>query len=130
MPQAANLTIKNSAGSDKTFTLLTPAPGYGVPAEWALREGATSVAYPTITLAAVKGSNRARKVTYRVKIPATYVSVATGLPVVAASIEMNGSVVVPDDFPDDQKDDAIAYATNFMVDALPKACFRDGLPAT
>ena len=43
---------------------------------------------------------------------------------------MNGSVVIPDDFPDNQKDDAIAYATNFMVNALPKACFRDGLPAT
>lgn len=131
MPQAANLTVKNAALVDKTFTLLTPAPGYGVQgAEWALKEGATSVAYPRFTLSASKTPNRSRKVAIKVRVPAVYTSVATGLPVVASNIEFNGTFSVPDDFPEVQKDDAVAYATGVISTALVKSCLRDGLPAT
>ena len=130
MPQATNLTIKNAAGVDKTFTLLTPASGYGGLAEWALKEGATSVVYPTLSLAAHKTKNRSRKVAVKSRKPAAYTSVATGLPVVSSALEVNVTVSVPDDFPDDQKDDAVAYATNALRTALILACLRDGLPAT
>lgn len=130
MPQAANIVVKNASGVDKTFTLLTPAAGYGQTAEWALKEGATSVAYPTFGLAASKTQNRSRKTVVKARKPATYSSVSTGLPVVSSSMEFNGSVSVPDDFPDDQKDDAIAYFTGLFASALAKACARDGLPAT
>lgn len=130
MPQAANLTVKNAANVDKTFTLLSPAPGYGAPAEWALREGATSVVYPSFSLAASKTQNRSRKVAVKVRVPAVYVSVATGLPVVSSSMEFNGTLSVPDDFPDAQKDDGIAYTTNILTTVLVKSCMRDGLPAT
>lgn len=130
MPQATNLTIKNAAGVDKTFTLLTPASGYGSLAEWALKEGATSVVYPTLSLAAHKTKNRSRKVAVKSRKPAAYTSVATGLPVVTSVFEVNVTVSVPDDFPDDQKDDAVAYATNALRTALVMACMRDGLPGT
>lgn len=130
MPQATNLVVKNAASVDKTFTLLTPAPGYGSPAEWALREGATAVTYPTFHLSAQKTANRARKVSLKVRTPATYISVATGLPVVASNMEFNGTIVVPDDFPDAQKDDAVAFIANLIATAMVKACIRDGLPAT
>ena len=130
MPAATNLVVKNASGVDKTFTLLTPAPGYGAPAEWALKEGATSVAYPSFTLSATKTGNRSRKVPIKVRVPAVYNSVATGLPVVSSNFEFNGSVSVPDDFPDAQKDDAVAFASGLISTALVKACFRDGLPAT
>lgn len=130
MPQATNLTIKNAASVDKTFTLLTPASGYNSLAEWALKEGATSVVYPTLSLAAHKTKNRSRKVAVKCRKPATYTSVATGLPVVSSVLEVNVTVSVPDDYPDDQKDDAIAYATNALRTTLIMACMRDGLPAT
>lgn len=130
MPQATNLTVKDALGVDKTFTLLTPAPGYGFPAEWALKQGATFVVYPTATLAAHKTPNRSRKCVVKIRVPATYVSVSTGLPVVSSNMEFNVSVSVPDDFPDDQKDDAVAYATNIMATGLFRSCFRDGLPST
>lgn len=130
MPQAANLVVKNAASVDKTFTLLTPAPGYGSPAEWALKEGATSTAYPVITLAASKTQNRSRKVAIKVRVPAVYVSVATGLPIVSSTLEFNSTVSVPNDFPEIQKDDAVAYITNTLATALVKACMRDGLPAS
>lgn len=129
MPQATNLTIKNAANVDKTFTLLTPAPGYGTPAEWALREGATSVVYPTFSLSAQKTQRRSRKTALKVRVPAVYTSVATGLPVVSSNFEFNGTISVPDDFPDNQKDDAVAYVGNIVNNALVKSCFRDGLPA-
>lgn len=130
MPSAANLTVNNASAVSKTFTLLTPAPGYGTAAEWALREGATSVVYPTFTLAAHKTSNRSRKVAVKTRIPAVYTSVATGLPVVSSNFEFNGTISVPDDFPDSQKDDAVAFAVNVLNTALVKSCLRDGLPAT
>lgn len=129
MPQAINLVVKNAASVDKTFTLLSPAAGYGTPAEWALREGATAVSYPTFTLVAVRTSNKSRKVSVKVRVPAVYTSVTTGLPVVSSYLEFNGTISVPDDFPDNQKDDGIAYITNILSTALVKACLRDGLPA-
>lgn len=130
MPQAANLVVKNAANVDKTFTLLSPAAGYGMPAEWALKEGATSVVYPTFTLAAHKTQNRSRKTALKARIPATYTSVATGLPVVSSVFEFNGTVTVPDDFPDSQKDDAVAYVANLIATVAVKASIRDGLPQT
>lgn len=130
MPSATNLVVKNAALADKTFTLLTPAPGYGSPAEWALREGATSVVYPFFTLAAHKTSNRSRKVAVKTRVPAVYTSITTGLPVVSSNLEFNGTLSVPDDFPDSQKDDAIAYVVNVLTTTLVKSCLRDGLPAT
>lgn len=36
MPQATDLVIKNAAGTDKTFTLITPAAGYGSLAQLSL----------------------------------------------------------------------------------------------
>lgn len=130
MPAAGNLVVKNAAGTDKTFTLLSPAPGYGAFAEWALREGATSVQFPSFGLSATRTTNKSRKTTLKIRKPATYVSVTTGLPVVSSVIEANIQVSVPDDFPDDQKDDAIAYVTGLLSTALVKSCMRDGLPAT
>lgn len=130
MPQATNLTVKNAAGVDKTFTLLTPAPGYGTPAEWALKEGATSVVYKTFTLSAAKSSSqKTRRVTVKTRVPASYTSITTGLPVVSSTVDFTGTFILPDDFPDDQKDDAVAYATNVLTTALVKSCLRDGLPA-
>lgn len=131
MPSASNIVVKNAAGVDKTFTLLSPASGYGTQAaEWALKEGATSVVYPTFALSASKTQNRSKKTVLKARKPAAYTSVTTGLPVVSSNMEFNGSISVPDDFPDDQKDDAIAYFTGLFSSALAKACCRDGLPAT
>lgn len=130
MPQATNLVIKNALDVDKTFTLLTPASGYGSVAEWALKEGATSVVWPTLSLSANKTRNRSRKVQVNSQTPAIYTSVATGLPVVSSRMSLFLTATVPDDFPDDQKDDAIAYAVNAFRAELVKQCLRDGLPST
>lgn len=131
MPQALNLTVKDAANADKTFTLLAPAPGYGVPAEWALKEGATPVAYPRFTLAAANlPPQRLRKCKIRLRVPATYNDVSTGLPVVSSYMEFNATIDVPDNFPDAQRDNATAYFKNLVAHAIVNSCYRDGLPAT
>lgn len=130
MPQAANIVVKNATNVDKTFTLLAPAAGFGSVAEWALKEGATAVVWPSFTLSAHKTSQNSRRVPFKVRVPATYVSVATGLPVVSSYMELNGTITVPDSFPDDQKDDAVAYMTGLVNSSLVKSCLRDALPAT
>lgn len=130
MPQATNLVVKNATNVDTTFTLLTPAAGYGGIAEWANKVGATSTVYPSFTMAATKTQSRSRKVTVKVNVPASYTSVTTGLPVVSSTMVFHGTLTVPDDYPDNQKDDAVAYLANLLGTTLVKACLRDALPAT
>lgn len=130
MPAATDLVVKNAAGTDKTFTLLYPSAGLGSVAEWALKEGATATVYPTFQLSARKTGNRSKRVPLGVRVPASYTSVTTGLPVVSSTFEFHGVAVVPDDFPDNQKDDAVAYVKNLVGHALVVACMRNGVPAT
>lgn len=125
------MTIKNAANVDKTFTLLTPAAGYGTPADWALKEGATSVVWPTFSISAERQrANKVRKVRASFRLPATYVSITTGLPVVSSTVDVQVLYALPDDFPDDQKDDAVAYFKNLMGNPLVVSCFRDALTAS
>lgn len=133
MPQAANLVVKNAAGVDKTFALNTPAPGYGQPAEWALKEGANASVFPTWTASAdrtTKAGAATRHVRVKFRSPAYYTDPTTGLPVKTVAFEFNGTIAVPEAFPETAKDDSVAFATNLFASALNKAMIRDGLPAT
>lgn len=137
MPQAANLVLKNGAATpvDKTFTLLSPAAGYGSMAEWALKEGAISSVFPRISVLVRPGNgptNRAgSKVTQvRVKVPSSYTDTVTGLTNVASAFEANISVTVPTDYPEALKDDAIAFLANCLASALVKSVIKDGSPAS
>lgn len=132
MPQAIDLVVKNGAATpvDKTFTLLSPAPGYGQPAEWALKEGESSVLFPTFTASAAKTTNASRNLKVKVRVPASYTDTATGLKVKLSAFEFNGTATVPDDFPENLKPDAVAYTCNLLATALVKAMMKDGYPAT
>lgn len=135
MPQATDLVIKNAAGTDKTFTLTTPASGYGSLAVWNLKEGAISSVFPTLT-ALARPSNRskqsgpARQLSIRFRMPSSYVDSTTGLTLVGSAWEWNVQAAVPDDFPEASKADAVAYATNALKTALLTLMLKDGTPAT
>ena len=137
MPQAHDLVVGNGAQPpvDKTFTLLTPASGYGSIAEWALKEGPISSVFPTFTASAVK-SNRtkmegpANKLRVKFRLPSSYTDTVTGLTNVGSAFEFNGSFTVPDDFPENLKADAASFVTNLVATELVKAMMVDGLPAT
>lgn len=129
MPQAANLTVNNGAAVSKTFTLVTPAAGDGGVAEWALKEGLVSTAFPTFTAMATKTSNNSRKLQIKLKVPASYTDAATGQTSITAATEMNATFSVPNSFPESMKDDHVAFATNLLNTVLVKSMIRDAYGA-
>lgn len=129
MPQATNLVIKNGAGTDKTFVVVTPAAGDGGVAEWALPEGPISAAFPRFTASATKRPD-SRNLKTKLRLASTYNDAVTGLTNVSSAAEFNASVTVPANFPEDKKDDFVAYATNVFQTVLLRAMVRDAYPAT
>lgn len=135
MPSATNLIVKDGADVDKTFTLLSPAPGYGAPAEWALKEGVISSVFPRFT-ASARSSQRpnslgaAKSVTVKIRVPSSYTDSVTGRTLTGSAFEFNGTATVPNDFPENLKADAVAFTSNLLSSALVKEMIRDGLPAT
>lgn len=135
MPAAIDLVLKNEAGVDKTFSLVTPAPGYGTPAEWALKEGVISSIFPRLTAVArpsqrPASSGSARHLSVRLRMPSSYTDTVTGRTLVASAWEMNVNVSIPNDFPENLKGDAVAFATNALKTALVTQMMKDGTPAT
>lgn len=114
MPQAADITVKNAADEDKVFTLLAPAAGFGGLATWALKEGPTSNVFPGFTAQALQTNQGGIRCHFRIKVPAYYVNVDTGLPVVQNAVEWHLTGIVPSEYPQAQIDDSVAYATNLI----------------
>lgn len=130
MPQASNIVIKNAAAADKTLTLIAPAAGYGSLAEWRLKEGAIVGAFPTLTLLARKTGNRSQVAQVKFNMPTSYVDTTTGRTHVGVSAQMNATFSMPDDFPESRRDDFAAFCGNIVANAIIKASYRDGHPAT
>lgn len=132
MPQATDITINNGAATPvaKTFTLLAPAAGYGSVAEWALKEGSISSVFPRVSVSARKTANNSSKALIKLRIPSSYTDSVTGLTKVQSSFECNVEVSIPDSYPENLKNDAVAFVANLLNNTLIKACVRDALPAT
>ena len=131
MPQATDLVINNGAGTPvaKTFTLLTPSAGDGSIAEWALKEGAISSVFPRITSSAARTGNGSRKMQVKLRVPSSYTDTVTGKTLTGSAFEFNGTVSVPDDFPEVLKNDAVAFTWGLVSTTLMKAIMRDATPA-
>lgn len=130
MPQATDLVLKDHSGTDRTFTLLTPAAGYGTPAEWAYKVGPVRIGFPNIQLVAQRQpGNVSSNAKLKFRFPVVVDSPSTGLPQKVATWEANLSVTEPDAFPESSRDDAVAFLSNAIASSLVKMCLRDGLPA-
>jgi hypothetical protein len=123
MPQAADFTINNGAGTPvaKTFTLLAPASGLNSLAQWELREGGNSTVFPRFNAVlrldpSVKGYSSVVKHRY----PSAFTDTTTGLVKPASVAEFVGTVKMPDDFPETDKAHFVAYVVNGMAHALWK----------
>lgn len=132
MPQAENLVVPNGAAVDKTFTLLNPSAGQNSLAEWALKEGPISSVFPRLTATARNSpTNGGGKVVQcKLRVPSSYTDTVTGLTKVGSAYEFNGTVSIPDDFPEDLKADARAFVVGILGTSLFEAMFKDGSPAT
>lgn len=129
MPQATNITVKNASNVDKTFTLLTPAAGDQGVAQWALKEGASMITFPQLSVVTQrKPSSRSIRVKFFVPVIST--DTITGVDSVRNRAEANLSLAIPLDFPESNKDDLVAYLTNLLSSSLMKSALRDALPLT
>ena len=129
MPQAADIIVKNAAGTDKTFTLVAPAAGDGSIAQWALKEGAISSVFPQYT-ASSTSSSRGRNAKMKFALPSVYTDNQTGLSMVRNRAESNWSFSIPHDFPEDMKADWVAYNVGLFSAGLTKALMKDAVSAT
>lgn len=129
MPQAADIILNNNAGTAKTFALYTPAAGDGSWAQWRLKEGAVATAFPSIAAMARATPNVARKVQVKLQIPSSYVDATNGLTIVGPKFDFEARVTVPDNFPENMKNDAVAFAKNLVAHVIIQGMMRDGLPA-
>lgn len=130
MPQATNLVINDETATPQTFELITPAAGDGSIAEWALKEGTISSVFPRLTASAAKTANRGRNLKVKFKMPSSYTDSVTGLTNVNSAAEFNGTVAMPDTFPEALKDRFVAFVTGAFQQALIKAMMRDAQSAT
>lgn len=128
MPQATDLVIKNGSNVDKTFVLISPSAGDGSIAEWALKEGAISSVFPRLTFGAQKVA-KGRNAKLKLKVPSSYNDAVTGLTNVGSAAEFNATYSLPADFPENKKDDYIAFVVGAVQSALLKACGRDAVNA-
>lgn len=126
---ANNITVKNGSNVDKTFTLLSPAAGYGSIAAWALKEGVISTIFPKLTVTAMQGPNSS-SAHIKITLPSSYQDAVTGLTVVKNRAEANLKLAIPADFPEALKDDWLAYVTNLLKSPELAAAIRDALPRT
>lgn len=126
MPNASNITVQNASAVDKVFEVLTPAGGDGGVARYALKEGAAPVAFPTMTVMARPTTNASRKTSTKVNVPYTFVDPVTGLLKKGPAFELNVEASMPDAYPEDVRDDAVAYGVNLLASALMRQVLRDG----
>lgn len=140
---ATDLSLKDAAGTARTFTLLTPASGYGQIAEWAYKVGPIATVFPRLTAMArnVVNSQRARMsggrqaaqekvVSLKLVVPSSYMDTVTGLTNVGSAMEFASNVRIPADFPEDKKADAVSFYKEAVAAALIQAMFKDGTPAS
>ena len=130
MPQATDITVKNSANVDKTFTLINPSAGDDAIALWLLKEGLIPGAFPRLTTSARGQGDGSRRFQAKLSIPTVYTDVATGRVTTLPGAEMNFSTRLSAEFPQANKADFVAYTSNIIALALMKAAYGDGYPMT
>lgn len=129
MPQQTDLVINDNAAVARTFVAISPG-SFGTPAEWVYKAGVVSTVFPRITALATKTQNQSNKLSVRFKYPSSYVDAASGLTKAGTAFEFNGTVSVPDAFPEALRADAVAFCANMINHALIKSMIKDALPAT
>lgn len=127
MPQAADLVINNGAGTPvaKTFTLIFPAAGIGGTALWELQEGGNSSVFPSLSAIlrpdpSIKGYSSVFKWNY----PQSYTDADTSLVKSGSKAEAILTVKMPDDWPEAEKNNFVAYIVNGVALAPVKAFLR------
>lgn len=131
MPSAVNITLKDAAGTDCLFTLLSPSAGDNAWANWRYKTGDFMSMFPAIASRTyVNAARTARKVQIKLQVPYTVVLPAQTLPEKVATWDFDLTVTVPNSFSETLKPDCVAYAKNLLANALIQSMLLDAAPAT
>lgn len=130
MPTASNLSLNNAAAVAKVFTLLAPSGGLGGTASLhQLREGAHSGVFPTIKTSS-RASNRAKTTQSDLTFPSQFTDTTTGLVKPGPAMYVMLKTVTPDEFPENVKNDPVAFVRSFVNSTLFEAMMKEGVSGT
>ena len=130
MPQATDLTVKNAANADKTFSLINPSAGDDAIALWLLKEGLIPGAFPRLTTSARAQGDGSRRFSLKLVVPTVYTDATTGRVLTLPGAETNFSTRLAPEFPQANKADFVAFTANIIALAVMKAAYGDGYPLT
>lgn len=132
MPQIADITVKNAAGTDVIYVAATPSAGDTLPARWT-QNALTGVQgfRPRFELTARNnGNGDVRRIDYDYTYPFTYTDPSTSLPALLAQVRCTGSVANAKVLTVDQWNEAFVQLGNLLVATLVRNSVKDGFAPT
>lgn len=132
MPQIADITVKNAAGTDVIYVAATPSAGDTLPARWT-QNALTSVQgfRPKLELTSrSNGNGDVRRIDFDFSYPFTYTDPSTSLPRLLATTRFTGSVANARVLTVDQWNEAFVQLGNLLVSTLIRNTVKDGFAPT
>lgn len=128
MPNMANITVKNAAGTDVVYVASTPSAGDKSPARWTQNAASGVQGFrPTFTLLSQdNGAGDVRRLEGVLTFPVTYTDTATSLQRMLASVKVNAVVFLPKSLTTDQWNEAFVQAGNLLASALIRSAVQEG----
>lgn len=133
MPQMANITVKNAAGTDVVYVAASPSAGDKTPAVWT-QNALSGMAglRPKFTVTSRNGgeNGNVRRVDFTLEYPVSYTDSTTSRDIWLASVKFTGSVALPSSVSTDDWDEAFTQAGNLLVSSLVRDAVSDGYAPT
>lgn len=132
MPNMANITVKNAAGTDVIFVAAMPSAGDKSPARWTQNAlvGVAGFRPKFDLVASSNGNGDVRKVDYTFTYPITYTDTTTGLLAQRSVIKVTGTVFLPNNLTTDQWNEAFVQLGNLLVSTLVRSSVQEGYAPT
>ncbi len=130
MPNMANVTLKNAAGTDVTAVALSASAGDNTPAKWRVEDTSVPPLYrPYIEVkASANGNKEVRRVSGKVEMP--YQVTVDGIPQAISKPAFAFEAVVSQLTSQAAVDDWVAYVTSFINSTLFKDTLKSQISPT
>lgn len=132
MPQMADITVKNAAGTDVIYNAATPSAGDKLSAVWT-QNALTGIQgfRPRFELkTSSNSSGDVRRADYTLTYPVTYTDSTTGLTRSLGFVKVVGTVFLPAALTTDQWNEAFVQAGNLLAASLIRSSVKDGFAPT
>lgn len=133
MTAAADITVKKADGTTNIlWSLVASAGGDTSPAVWRSNSASGTLGQrPTISIKSRNnGDNTARRVEYNAVFPSVYTDSSSGLTQIRSKCVWSGSVVVPLDMADTDRNEQAAQVANLIASSLFVSTFNSGYAPT